>query len=66
MPNPMKVIVDQWRVVVWAGSRILLDELAGNLFHTNRHPYVRYVDVETGEFWGSPLLPGTWPPANRL
>lgn len=56
MPDPMKVIVDQWRVIVWAGNRILLDELAENLFHTNRHPYVRYVDVETGEFWGSPLL----------
>jgi hypothetical protein len=50
------VVVDQWRVVVWSGNRILLDELAENLFHTNRHPYVRYVDVETGEFWGSPLL----------
>jgi len=54
--EPRKVIVDQWRVVVMSGNRILLDELAENLFHTNRHPYVRYVDVETGEFWGSPLL----------
>jgi len=54
--EPRRVIVDQWRVVVVAGNRILLDELAENLFHTNRHPYVRYVDVETGEFWGSPLL----------
>ena len=56
MPDPEKVIVDQWRVVVWSGNRILLDEVAENLFHTNRHPYVRYVDVESGEFWGSPLL----------
>jgi len=54
--EPRKVIVDQWRVVVMSGNRILLDELAENLFHTNRHPYVRYVDVETGEFWGSPIL----------
>jgi hypothetical protein len=51
-----RVIVDQWRVVVVSGNRILLDELAENLYHTDRHPYVRYVDVETGEFWGSPLL----------
>ena len=44
-------------------ARILLDELAENLFHTNRHPYVRYVDVETGEFWGSPLRPRPRHPA---
>lgn len=55
-PDPETVVVDQWRVVVWSGNRILLDEIAENLFHTNRHPYVRYVDVESGEFWGSPLL----------
>jgi hypothetical protein len=54
--EPRKVVIDQWRVVVMSGNRILLDELAENLFHTNRHPYVRYVDVETGEFWGSPIL----------
>ena len=54
--EPRKVIVDQWRVVVVSGNRILLDELAENLYHTDRHPYVRYVDVETGEFWGSPIL----------
>lgn len=51
-----RVIVDRWRVVVFASNRILLDETAENLFHDDRHPYVRYVDVETGEFWGSPLL----------
>jgi hypothetical protein len=56
MGDTETVIVDQWRVIVWSGNRILLDELAENLFHTDRHPYVRYVDVETGEFWGSPLL----------
>lgn len=54
--DPEVVVVDQWRVVVWSGNRILLDETADNLFHANRHPYVRYVDVESGEFWGSPLL----------
>ncbi len=54
--EPRKVIVDQWRVIVISGNRVLLDELAENLYHTDRHPYVRYVDVETGEFWGSPLL----------
>jgi hypothetical protein len=51
-----RVVSDQWRVVVWSGNRVLLDEWAENLFHDDRHPYVRYVDVETGELWGSPLL----------
>ncbi len=56
LPSPERVVVTQWRVIVYAGGRILLDELAENLFHTNRHPYTRYVDVESGEFWGDPLV----------
>lgn len=51
-----QVVVSEWRVIVHAGGRILLDEMASNLFHTNRHPYVRYVDVETGDLWGSALV----------
>lgn len=54
--EPRRVVTDQWRVIVYAADKILLDETAENLFHTDRHPYVRYVDVETGEFWGSPIL----------
>lgn len=50
------VVCTEWRVVVHSGGNILLDEMASNLFHTNRHPYVRYCDVETGELWGSPLV----------
>jgi hypothetical protein len=50
------VMVTEWRVIVHAGGQILLDEYASNLFHMNRHPYVRYVDVETGELWGSPIV----------
>ena len=53
---PETVVVSEWRVLVHAGSRILLDEMASNLYHTNRHPYVRFVDVETGTFWGSALV----------
>jgi hypothetical protein len=30
--------------------------MASNLFHTNRHPYVRYTDVETGDFHGPALV----------
>jgi hypothetical protein len=59
-PDPTKgketVVVSEWRVVVYSGNRILLDEMASNLYHTNRHPYVRYVDIETGTFWGSPIV----------
>ena len=50
------VMVTVWRVIVHAGGEVLLDEYADNLFHMNRHPYVRYVDVETGELWGSALV----------
>jgi hypothetical protein len=53
---PYPVIVSEWRVIVHSGGEILLDEYAQNLYHTNRHPYVRYVDVETGELWGSALV----------
>jgi hypothetical protein len=56
MGESRDVVVDQWRVIVHSGNRILLDEIAENLYHTNRHPYVRFTDVETGEFWGEPLL----------
>jgi hypothetical protein len=50
------VMVTLWRVIVHAGGEILLDDYADNLFQINRHPYVRYVDVETGEMWGSALV----------
>jgi hypothetical protein len=50
------VMVSVWRVIVHAGGKVLLDEYADNLFHMNRHPYVRYVDVETGELWGSSIV----------
>lgn len=49
-------VVSEWRVIVHSGGRILLDEIASNLFHSNRHPYVRYVDVESGTFWGSAIV----------
>jgi len=45
------VVADAWRVVVYSGRTILLDELAENLWQESRHPYVRVVDVEIGDFW---------------
>lgn len=52
----IRIVTDQWRVVVYSGQTVFVDEIAENLFHTDRHPYVRYVDVENGELWGSPIL----------
>ncbi len=41
-----------WRVVVVAGSHILMDEPATSLWSHGRHPYSRYVCADIGEFWG--------------
>lgn len=43
---------ESWRVVVVAGSHILMDEPASNLWSHGRHPYSRYVTADVGEFWG--------------
>lgn len=43
---------DYWRVVVIAGSHILMDEPATNLWSHGRHPYSRLVCADIGEFWG--------------
>lgn len=45
-------IEDYWRVVVVAGSHILMDEPATNLWSHGRHPYSRLVCADVGEFWG--------------
>lgn len=49
------VVADSWRVVVYSGRTILLDELAENLWQESQHPYVRVVDVEIGDFWPTPI-----------
>lgn len=43
---------ETWRCVVVAGSYILMDEPATNLWSHGRHPYSRYVTADVGEFWG--------------
>ena len=55
-PTPEHVEMDRWRVVVYTGGVVLLDEYADNLWEHNRHPYVRYVDEEIGEFWPVPIV----------
>lgn len=43
---------ETWRCVVVAGSHILMDEPATNLWSHGRHPYSRLVNADIGEFWG--------------
>lgn len=47
---------DEWRVVVVAGNRIIMDEPAINLWSHGQHPYDRLVLRDTGEFWGFSLV----------
>lgn len=50
------VVTDEWRVIVYTGRHVLLDTTATELWQHNHHPYSRYVDDETGEFWPVPLV----------
>jgi hypothetical protein len=50
------VVADEWRVVVYTGHHVLLDTTASALWQHNHHPYSRYVDDETGEFWPVPII----------
>jgi hypothetical protein len=47
---------DSWRVVVIAGSHVLMDEPATNLWSHGGHPYDRVVFDDVGEFWGFSLV----------
>ena len=50
------VVSDEWRVVIYTGNHVLLDTTASELWQHNHHPYSRYVDDETGEFWPVPIV----------
>lgn len=54
--NEERVVYDEWRCVVYTGNVVLFDELATDLYQTNKNPYVRYVDEEMGEFWPTPIV----------
>lgn len=51
-----RVIYDEWRCVVYTANVVLFDEYATDLWENSRHPYVRYVDEEMGEFWSTPIV----------
>lgn len=54
--SPEKVIYNEWRVIFYTGSIVLLNETAKDLWDQDIHPYVRYVDDEMGEFWSTPIV----------
>ena len=54
--GPEEVVYDEWRVIFFTGSIVLLDETAKDLWDQDIHPYVRYVDDEMGEFWSTPIV----------
>jgi hypothetical protein len=49
-------VEDCWRVVVVAGNHILMNEDAKDLWAHGKHPYVRYVMNEMGDFYGVSLV----------
>jgi len=50
------VFSPQWRVVVVAADQVLMDERATDLWNHGRHPYVRVVQHDLGDFWGVALV----------
>lgn len=47
---------EHWRCVVVTGNQVLLDATADELFGHNWHPYDRFVQNETGKFWGLSMV----------
>lgn len=54
--NEVIGIDDEWRVVVFSGNHVLMDEPATNLWRDGNHPYHRYVPADIGEFWGVSMV----------
>jgi len=49
--------IPEWRVVVVANNRVLMDEPAEAIFTANAHPYSRYQPIDfNAEFWGISLV----------
>lgn len=56
MPQVDTHVQDEWRVIVMCNGRILLDEMAEDLWSHKSHPYERYVFDDIGEFYGISLV----------
>ncbi len=59
-------VEDSWRVLVVCGNHVLLDETARDLFGQPRHPYVRVVLHDLGEFYGMSMVEHLAPLQNAL
>ena len=55
-PEAEPTIVPEWRVIVTVGSHVLMNEKAKDLWNHGRHPYVRFVMHDLGDFWGISLV----------
>lgn len=55
-PEAEPTIVPEWRVIVTCGNHVLMNEKAKDLWRHGRHPYVRYVMSDLGDFWGISLV----------
>jgi hypothetical protein len=47
---------EDWRFVVIAGDRVIVDRMASTFTETRRHPYERYVTLDEGEFYAQSLV----------
>lgn len=54
--EPATRVFDEWRVIIVAGNRIIMDEPAENLWSSGCHPYSRIVQRDEGEFWGQSMV----------
>lgn len=49
-------VKESWRVVVIAGTRILMDEKADELWGHGSHPYDKFTPHANGQFWGFSIV----------
>lgn len=52
----VKKAKSNWRVIVVAEGRVLMNELASNLWDHGQHPYSRFAPIDLGEFWGPAMV----------
>lgn len=56
LPNGTTRVIDDWRCIVTAGNRVLLDYAAADLNAYNKHPYDKVVLFDSGEWYGPALV----------
>lgn len=57
LPNSeVESVKEEWRVVVIAGDRVLMDEMASDLWGHESHPYDTFRPHANGQFWGFSIV----------